>query len=299
MPNDSGYFASSDPDHPRKYNQVTYAKRMSRVFTDGILEGIGDELQVSPTDPATLAVVVGTGECNIQGYWMDQVDPVTLTLADADATYDRIDLIVVHADIVEGLIVEPVVLTGVPATSPVAPALTQTSNVWELPLAQVYISAGTTSVISANITDKRNTEFSPRSPLIYTYLLSPNADVVNTFTHTYNVPQNTTSSSTRDIISLPPGWYAVRGTYLASYKIIRDWVSSVSVSVRSIGPFGEVLSEQPITTTETEYTIPPNTTRLQTYIRGTTDNYHQAGSIQATVNTGVLAEGFGHPLQSQ
>ena len=44
---------------------------------------------------------------------------------------------------------------GTPAASPTAPALTQNAETYEMPLADIYVGAGVTSILAANISDRR------------------------------------------------------------------------------------------------------------------------------------------------
>lgn len=150
-----GFFASADPENPTTYDQQTYAKRRNMEQTDGILEGVLSELRVTPTDPASMAVAVTAGSVNIQGYWMDSDDIETLQLAAADVNNPRIDRVVVRLDTSVNMEVTLAVLTGTPASSPAAPALTRTNYIYELSLAQVYIGVGATYISTSNITDER------------------------------------------------------------------------------------------------------------------------------------------------
>ncbi|HJK09112.1 MAG TPA: tail fiber protein [Methanocorpusculum sp.] len=150
-----GFFASADPENPTTYDQQTYAKRRNMEQTDGILEGVLSELRVTPTDPASMAVAVTAGSVNIQGYWMDSDDIETLQLAAADVNNPRIDRVVVRLDTSVNMEVTLAVLTGTPASSPAAPALTRTNYIYELSLAQVYVGVGATYISTSNITDER------------------------------------------------------------------------------------------------------------------------------------------------
>lgn len=150
-----GFFASADPENPTTYDQQTYAKRRNMEQTDGILEGVLSELRVTPTDPASMAVAVTAGSVNIQGYWMDSDDIETLQLAAADVNNPRIDRVVVRLDTSVNMEVTLAALTGTPASSPAAPALTRTNYIYELSLAQVYVGVGASYISTSNITDER------------------------------------------------------------------------------------------------------------------------------------------------
>jgi hypothetical protein len=53
-------------------------------------------------------------------------------------------------------IIEALIIQGISASNPIAPALTRTTQIYEISLAQVYVRAGTTSIVSNDITDERD-----------------------------------------------------------------------------------------------------------------------------------------------
>jgi len=149
-------FFGGTQDDPRQYNQTEFAEVMNRLFTTGIFAGVDQELAVTPTDPPRMAVRVGTGEAWIRGYWYKNDSPKEINLAPADPTYDRIDRIVLRLDTVDARNILAIAKTGTPAADPVAPALEQNAQYWEVPIARVRVSAGATSISAADITDERN-----------------------------------------------------------------------------------------------------------------------------------------------
>lgn len=150
-----GYFASADPDAPTTYDQQTYARRRYFEQTDGVLQGVWDDLEVIPTDPQSLAISIGAGSVNIQGYWMESDEAERVNLAAADTSNPRIDRIVARLDTAVNMEISFAVLTGTPASGPLPPELTRTAYIYELSLAQVYVPAGATYVSEDNITDER------------------------------------------------------------------------------------------------------------------------------------------------
>ena len=151
-----GFFASNDVENPTTYTQVQYARERALTIMNGIHDGIGANFAVSASDPTAMSVVVGSGAVHAQGYWMESDAETTLQIAAADENYPRIDRVVIRVDIVANLEVSFAVLTGIASSSPAVPQLTQTSAIYELPLAQVAVAAGVTSVTSAAITDERD-----------------------------------------------------------------------------------------------------------------------------------------------
>lgn len=80
----------------------------------------------------------------------------TLAVQAADATYDRIDTVVLRLnDNDSERICDLYIVQGVPATSPIRPTLTRDESVWELGLADLYIVKNSTETSNQRITDTR------------------------------------------------------------------------------------------------------------------------------------------------
>lgn len=139
------------------FTEATYNAYMKKIMAnDGYLVGEGSELAVIQNTPAAMNVVVGTGKAWVQGVLYENTAAKTVTVDAADATYSRIDRIVVRLTWADDT-VEAVYLKGTAAASPAAPTLTQSSAVWELSLARILVPVSKTSIITTDITDERNT----------------------------------------------------------------------------------------------------------------------------------------------
>jgi hypothetical protein len=102
----------------------TQFSQWARHFNSGVNdEPTGTALEVSAG--TGLAVDVEAGQAMVRGHYYVSTATESLALATADATNDRIDLVVLKLDPVANSIVLNV-KTGTPAGSPVAPALVQT-----------------------------------------------------------------------------------------------------------------------------------------------------------------------------
>jgi hypothetical protein len=111
----------------------------------------GTELQVSAG--TGLAVDVGAGQAMVRGHYYLSNATESLALTTADGSNPRIDTVLLRLNPTLNSIVLAV-LTGTPASSPVAPTLTQTdSGVFEYPLANVLVPAS--AGIPSTITDRR------------------------------------------------------------------------------------------------------------------------------------------------
>ncbi len=149
----SGFFSDGS-----SYNQADFNAFLLDSIGSGYVLGYENELEVSANSPANMGVYVKTGRCYVQGYygWVTVNEPLTITTA--NATNPRIDRVVARLSVSVNQSVTFVILTGTPAASPTAPALTRTSETYEISLAQIAVGAGVTSITSANITDERNDE---------------------------------------------------------------------------------------------------------------------------------------------
>lgn len=112
-----------------------------------------DELIVY-ADSTGMQVKVWKGEVWIRGHWGELLDEHVQTLSPSDPTNPRIDRVVARADFVANR-VEFDVLTGTPAGSPVAQALTNNTSRWEIPLAQVRVDPGVVTISADKVTDER------------------------------------------------------------------------------------------------------------------------------------------------
>jgi len=149
------FFGSTAGD-TRQYNQIEFAEVFSRIFKNGYFPEVGNELQVTSTDPAGMTVEVKSGQAWINGYWYKNDSNKVLTINAADATLNRIDRVVLRLDVVMNRVIEALIIQGTPASNPAAPALTRTSQIYEISLAQIYVAAGVTSISQSAITDERD-----------------------------------------------------------------------------------------------------------------------------------------------
>jgi microcystin-dependent protein len=141
-----------DASDVRTYNQPAWLEFMRDLRGDGY---VYNGLAVSQHTPALMGVDVAIGEAWIQGCWYSSNAVIALAIAAADAVNPRIDRIILRNNITGSRKITAMVLTGTPAAVPVAPALTRTADIWDICIAQVAVAAGATSILTANITDKR------------------------------------------------------------------------------------------------------------------------------------------------
>ena len=113
-----------------------------------------NNLRVSGDDSG-LQVRVAAGEAMVRGHYYINTSQATLTL-DTAGTDTRIDGIVVELDPAANTIVLKVI-QGIAVTSdPVPPTPTQTDvNIYQILIGLVTIPADATSILAANVTDRR------------------------------------------------------------------------------------------------------------------------------------------------
>ena len=138
----SGFFNSSDGD--RIYDAADFAAYFGSLVSNGVFYMAATNLQVSPA--IGLAVNVAAGSAWINGYRYENTDDLNMPLTTANGSNPRIDRIVIRLSQISRSI-QLAVVAGTPAATPVAPALTRTSDVYEL--------AAATSIVANNITDTR------------------------------------------------------------------------------------------------------------------------------------------------
>lgn len=164
-------------DSPTNWTEADFANRYRAELTDVTLQGIykgklnsyAVTLFGGNATPASIA----SGQANVYGYWAEN-DASTDIVVTSPVTSTRIDRIVLRANMKEtshpdGQLRKSVRIAKISgAEGGAAPALTQTSEYWEIPLAQLSITTG--GVIT--LTDQRN----------YVPLHGTNSPVVDTAT---------------------------------------------------------------------------------------------------------------------
>lgn len=144
------FFNSVNSD--RLYTAEDFAEYFASFIGTGVYPSPATNLQV--TAGSGMNVVVSAGKAWLNGYFYQNTAALTLSLTNASGTLKRIDSIVIQCDFTNRLM-KAAVKVGTPSSSPVAPALVRTADLYEIQLATVYIAAGAASITQSNITDTR------------------------------------------------------------------------------------------------------------------------------------------------
>ena len=139
------------PDRPA--NAESLAAYLAGFFSTGVVMQEDTALKVVASSGMNVQILAGMG--NIKGKTIINDAAESITLAAANASLARIDRVVFRLDETNRLM-EFDVLTGTPASSPTAPALTRNATVYELCLAEIRVPAGATSIVASYITDTRS-----------------------------------------------------------------------------------------------------------------------------------------------
>lgn len=133
----------------RVYDADSFEYLLKKFFTTGVFTG---DCAVSAT--SGMGVQMAAGYCNIDGKVKFYPNPVSLSLATANPTYDRIDTVVIERNDTDRAFYVKAV-TGSASATPAATAPVRSASIYQIVLAEVYVAAGAVSITQANITDKR------------------------------------------------------------------------------------------------------------------------------------------------
>jgi hypothetical protein len=146
-----------------------YEQLLMGYVPSGVVGSPGDTTVITAPGSGTRIVTVRLGKyALVRGHvWYSGTSDVNLSsLAVNSSGNPRIDLVVLRYTRSSGQ-VNVAVVTGTPAASPTAPALTQsltTSSVFEIPLAEVTVASGATTLTTGNIVSRES--YLSRVPLI-------------------------------------------------------------------------------------------------------------------------------------
>lgn len=131
-----------------------WAKNLTPGGRGGVIGVPGDTNLRVTGNSSGMQVSVAAGNAIVRGFFYQSTAAETLAIANS-STSPRIDSVVIRLNPTANTAVL-VVVTGTPAASPVAPALTQTdSGNFEMLLANVAVAANATTIAAGDVTDIR------------------------------------------------------------------------------------------------------------------------------------------------
>lgn len=143
FPFDAGAGANSTEDRWRLMGSLW--------LKSGVIRGELLELQ-GFGDSSGLQVKLRTGVAWVKGHYYSNDATLTKTVASNSSGSTRIDRLVIRADFTANTIAAWII-QGTPGAG--APALTQSSTVWDVPIAQVTVTNGAATISPANVAEDR------------------------------------------------------------------------------------------------------------------------------------------------
>lgn len=141
----------------REYDSKDMRDYFAKFVANGVFGLNTNELQVLST--SGMNIKVSAGSCFINGAVRDLPD-TSFALNWGDPSYSRIDAVVLRFDLLQRDII-PLVIEGVPSSTPEVPIPVRDSNTWDLLLAYVNVNWNAVSISQSDITDKRGSEWCP------------------------------------------------------------------------------------------------------------------------------------------
>ena len=182
---ESGFFNSVGGD--RLYNADDMSRYFEHILSNGIFKRIENCLKVSPAGGMELNVAAGAGLINCR--WFRAAAAETVTIPAAHAVLPRFDVVVARLDMSDSVrAIALQVVSGTPSENPIAPDPVRTPTVHDLVLALVYVPAGATAIVDANLTDVRDNDW--YCGYVQSLVDTP---ILKTFHSRYTAPANDTT----------------------------------------------------------------------------------------------------------
>lgn len=154
---DVTYDSSGNPEFDRGVDSTILAQFLHLMFTDGVFPTPSTGLQVTASGD-DMSVVVMPGNCMIEGRMGIEEAERKLVFNAAGSVYDRIDAVVARLNTNHNYRnIDLYIVKGTEAGTPSPPSITRTGGIYEIRLANVFISKNTTLISAERITDTRLT----------------------------------------------------------------------------------------------------------------------------------------------
>lgn len=153
-----GFFDSVNGD--RNYSADQFGDLFTGLISDGIYPNIGNKFHVQAA--SGLTVTVGSGRAFFNKTWSANTTDMSLTLELSDLLLPRYDCVYLEIDKrVTGRKNAIKFLKGEPSANPVKPAFSSVSELYQYPLAYIYIPANQENITDSDIEQTVGTSACP------------------------------------------------------------------------------------------------------------------------------------------
>lgn len=154
----SGFFNAKlvDGVYDRLYNAKDYRDNLGAVISNGVRRSGDDDLKVQAIT-GSMNYTVAVGRAWINGGWYFNDSTWVGTVPSANVTLPRIDRVILRFNSNENVrSINIGYLQGTPSAEPSPKELTQTNEIFEICLADIYVGANAVTINQTYITDQRS-----------------------------------------------------------------------------------------------------------------------------------------------
>ena len=146
---------TGDPIYDRAISSQPLRELIRDLFSTGVMPNPSNNLQVSAgTDGMTIQVQAGYAV--VDGGLCHETEVRTLEVTASDNTYDRIDTVVLRwNENVDVRTADLYIVAGTPSANPVRPTLQRDNSIYEIGLADVFVTKRVATITNDKITDTR------------------------------------------------------------------------------------------------------------------------------------------------
>lgn len=147
MAEKSGFFNARfiNGEYDRKYSADDYSDNLAVVIGNGVLRSTADDLKVTATG---MIPKVNAGRAWINGHYYRNTAQMALASVPVAAGGNRWDRVIVRMDkTLANRDVSIVYLQGTASNNPTKPALTRTDTIYDICLADIYVSSGASTLV--------------------------------------------------------------------------------------------------------------------------------------------------------
>jgi hypothetical protein len=144
-----GFYNSVAGD--RVYDALDVSKMFNGILTDGVFKLVGNKFQVIQN--SGMSIFVKSGKAWFNNTWTLNDADLALTVSNSDLVLPRIDTVALEVNAALASRTNSIkMVNGTPNALPIAPTLTNTAELHQYPLAYIYVGAGVSTIVNADIT---------------------------------------------------------------------------------------------------------------------------------------------------